>query len=79
VITSDETASPWAPGHKGEAALSAREERYDLYEDVIVKLRFDGDLSKAQQHAQCQRIWDAARSFTLSMVQPCGPSPSSSS
>jgi hypothetical protein len=67
MTTSDETASPWAPGHRGEAALSAREEQYDLYEDVIVKLRFDGALTKAQQHAQCQRIWDAARSFTLSM------------
>jgi hypothetical protein len=77
--TSDETPSPWSPAHRGEAAQSARHERYDLYEDVIVKLRFDGDLSKAQQHAQCQRIWDAARSFTLSMVGPCGTSPSSSS
>jgi hypothetical protein len=68
VTTSDETTvSPWAPAHKGEPAQSAREAQYDLYEDVIVKLRFDGDLTKRQQHEQCQRIWDAARSFTLSM------------
>ena len=65
--TSDATASPWAPAHRSEPAQSAREAQYDLYEDVIVKLRFDGELSKKEQHALCQRIWDAARSFTLSM------------
>jgi hypothetical protein len=44
---------------RAKPAQSARP--YDLYEDVIVKLRFDGALTKAQQHEQCQRIWDAAR------------------
>jgi hypothetical protein len=28
---------------------------------VIVKLRFDSTLTKGEQFAQCQRIWDAAR------------------
>lgn len=70
MTTSDAMASPWSPAHRSEPAQSARHERYDLYEDVIVKLRFDGALTKAQQHEQCQRIWDAARSFTLSMVGP---------
>jgi hypothetical protein len=59
--------SPWGKHPQPEQPQSAREAQYDLYEDVIVKLRFDGDLTKRQQHEQCQRIWDAARSFTLSM------------
>lgn len=67
MTTHDVTSSPWAPGHRGEQALSGREGRYDLYEDVIVKLRFDGDLTKQEQHAQCQRIWDAARAATLAL------------
>lgn len=51
--------SRWASGRRYRQRMSSAA-RYDLYEDVIVKLRFDGALTKAQQHEQCQRIWDAA-------------------
>lgn len=32
---------------------------YDLFEDVISKLRFES-MTRGEQWAQCQRIWDAA-------------------
>lgn len=35
-------------------------ERYDLYEDVVVKLRFD-PLTRAEQHAQLERVAAAER------------------
>ena len=76
LLTERPERSPWAPGHRGEPTSDDRQARYDLYEDVIVQLRFDGSLSKAQQHALCQRIWDAARTHTLGLGL-CGSRPSS--
>lgn len=69
--TSDETPSPWGRHPAPQATDDERQGRYDLYEDVIVQLRFDGTLTKAQQHACCQRIWDAARTATLGLGLPC--------
>jgi hypothetical protein len=63
--------SGWSRYPQPQATDDARQARYDLYEDVIVKLRFDGSLTKAEQHAQCQRVWDAARSNTLGLGLPC--------
>ena len=68
--------SPWSRHPQPASTSDERQARYDLYEDVIVKLRFDGSLSKAEQHAQCQRIWDAARTSTLGLGL-CGSRPSS--
>lgn len=74
--TSDAIVSPWGRHPAPQATDDERQGRYDLYEDVIVQLRFDGSLSKAQQHALCQRIWDAARTHTLGLGL-CGSRPSS--
>ena len=68
--------SPWSRHPQPAATDDERQQRYDLYEDVIVQLRFNGDLTKAQQHACCQRIWDAARTHTLGLGL-CGSRPSS--
>jgi len=69
--------SPWSRHPQPEPTDDERQARYDLYEDVIVALRFDGTLTKAAQHACCQRIWEAARAATLGLHLPCGSRPSS--
>lgn len=35
--------------------------QYDLYDDVIVKIRFGGPVTKTQQHQQLARIAAAER------------------
>lgn len=76
MTTSDVIASAWGRHPAPQATEDERQARYDLYEDVIVKLRFDGTLTKAAQHALCQSIWDAARTSTLGLGL-CGSRPSS--
>lgn len=43
--------------------------QYDLYEDVIVKIRFGGPVTKAQQHQQLARIAAAEREACIAIYE----------
>lgn len=43
--------------------------QYDLYEDVIVKIRFGGSVTKAQQHQQLARIAAAEREACIAICE----------
>lgn len=43
--------------------------QYDLYDDVIVKIRFGGPVTKTQQHQQLARIAAAEREACIAICE----------